>query len=41
MANLFWTIVPLIVTFSVAAWHSPSAKDNRPSTPNPCCDDIG
>ena len=41
MANLFWTIVPLVVTFSVAAWHSPSTHDNRKSTSNPCCDNIG
>lgn len=41
MANLFWTIVPLVVTFSVAAWHSPSTNDTRKSTTNSCCENIG
>ena len=41
MANLLWTIVPLVVTFSVAAWHSPPTIDNLKSARNPCCDNIG
>ena len=41
MANLILTIVPLVITFSMAAWHSPSTSDSRKSTPNPCCDNIG
>jgi len=39
MVNLFWTIVPLVVTFSVAAWKSPST--NVKQAPANCCDNIG
>jgi hypothetical protein len=41
MANLLLSIVPFIVTFSIAAWHSPSATDKSQSTLPACCGNIG
>ena len=41
MANLLLTIVPFVITFSIAAWHSPSTTAKSQSTLPACCSDIG
>jgi hypothetical protein len=40
MASLFFTMLPFVLTFTVATWHSPSNQAKRQADSTLCCGDT-